>query len=185
MKASVIKWELRKARFFDRPAVKSLAGVAHRVMSRFGAFVRRDARGLLRKKGSKNNPYSRPGEPPHSPTDTLRKWVLFDYDAREMSTTVGPEKLNMVFFDGDGAPVTGTVPEVLEYGGRIRILEVLLRVPGSGGIEEKWIRADLRSRRKLADKPTRLRTADIAARPYMAPAFNKNLSHLRSWRAAA
>lgn len=200
MKASVLKWELRKARFFDRPAVKQLAGVAHRVLERFGRFVRRDARTLLRKKGTKNNPHSRPGEPPHSGgKGVLRKWVLFDYDAREQSVVIGPEKLNMVFFNGDGAPVTGTVPEVLEYGGHIRILEVLLRVPRSSvgrgkggrfetqadGFDEKWVRADLRSRRRLADKPTRLRGVDIAARPYMTPSFQKNLPHLRTWRAAA
>ena len=57
----------------------------------------------------------------------------------------------------------GTVPGVLEHGGAITILEVFKH--GS------WQRADLRSRRRLGNLPTRYRTARIAARPYMGPAL--------------
>ena len=82
------------------------------------------------------------------------------------SVLIGPAKTNQVFFNGNGQPMTGTVPEVLEYGGQIGILETEIR-PGY------WIRADLRSKRRLAGKPKRLRKATIAARPYMTPAFEK------------
>lgn len=196
-----LRWELEKLKFFDRPVVQDLAGKAKRVLSRFGSFVRRDARTLLRRKGTKAQPHSRPGEPPYSgPNGLLRKWVLFQYDRTEQAVVIGPMKLNIVFFRGDGEPAgRTTVPEVLEEGGRIAVLEALFRVPrgtrrgrNARGrfsretiFEDRWMRADLRSRRRLEGKPTRLRTVRIAARPYMQPAFTKNLPHLNQWRRAA
>ncbi|RPI59140.1 MAG: hypothetical protein EHM48_09340 [Planctomycetaceae bacterium] len=128
-------------------------------LSRQGAFVRRAAKSLIRKRKKA----SEPGSPPSSHTGLLREFIYFAYEPFTQSVIIGPVKTNQVFFDGDGEPVTGTVPEVLEYGGSIRVREVFQY--------GKWRRADLRSRRKLAGLPSRLRKVTIAARPYMAPAL--------------
>jgi hypothetical protein len=85
---------------------------------------------------------------------------------------IGPEKTNQVSFSPGGRPVTGTVPEILEKGGRVTVFEV---ARGDG-----WQRADLRSRRRLTGKRTRLRTSTVAGRPYMSPAFEKERAKLPS-----
>lgn len=198
MRQAELQWRIYKTQFFDQRVVKSFRNAAYTIMSRFGAFVRRDVRRSLRRTGTRTQPASRPGQPPFSPTDTLRKWILFAWDDREQSVTVGPHKLNIVHFRGDGEPVRGTVPETLEEGGTIKILEALYRVPvgtrrgrNARGrfaretvVEDRWYRADLRSRRRLENKPLRMRTVRIAPRPYMRPAFGQNLPHLKRWKAA-
>jgi hypothetical protein len=161
--------------FFDRLSVVHATDRATRnVFSKFGAYVRRDARKSIRS-GKKT---SKPGMPPRNRTGTLKRFLYFSFDKTRKSVVIGPAKTNQVFFSGDGKPVKGTVPSVLEYGGKISILEV----QRSNGL---WWRADLRSRRRLADKPTRMRTVTVAARPFMGPAFAKNLETLPDlWRNA-
>jgi hypothetical protein len=173
-----VHFNISKVHFFDRPVIRDFDRKAGKVLSRFGAFVRTRARSLLNKKGTKKNPTSKPGEPPRKQTGILRQFVFFAYDPSEKSVIIGPAKTNQIFFDQAGKPVRGTVPEVLEYGGQITILETELS-PGN------WQRADLRSRRRLAERPSRLRTVNIAARPYMGPAFDAELPKLREWRKAA
>lgn len=177
-----IHFNISKAHFFDRPVIREMDRKAGKVLSRFGAFVRTRARSLLNKKPTKNRPVSNPGEPPRRQTGILRQFVFFAYDPREKAVVIGPAKTNQVFFDRMGQPVRGTVPEVLEYGGQITILEALYDVPGKG---PTWLRADLRSKRRLTELQKRMRTATIAARPYMRPAFDKELPKLREWRRAA
>jgi hypothetical protein len=151
--------------FFDPNAVLSVVDRERQgVLSRAGAFVRRDAKGSIRQ-GKKP---SKPGKPPHSHTGELADRIFFAYDAADGAVVIGPEKLNQVYFDGDGQPLSGPVPEVLEEGGDIQVLEVWL--PRA----QKWVRADLRSRRKLAGRKTRLRRIHIEARPFMGPALAKN-----------
>jgi len=139
----------------------------HRYLSKAGAFVRRDAKGLIRKAKSP----SKAPAPPHSHTGQLRNRIFFAEDASTGHMLIGPEKFNQVFFAGDGQPVSGTIPEILEQpeGGEIRILEVW------SDHFHKWMRADLRSKRKLAGRKTRLRTVHIESRPFMAPALAKNV----------
>jgi hypothetical protein len=155
--------------FFDRDRVMGAVDKATRtVLSKFGAFVRTRARSLIRKRKAP----APPGSPPSSHTDVLRKFIYFAYDPEKRSVIIGPEKTNQVSFSGV-QPVTGTVPEVLEYGGRVTTLEVQRY--------GRWGRADLRSRRRLAGLPTRKRSITIAARPYMGPANrleSKNLPDL-------
>lgn len=151
-----------KQSFFDRMAVINRVEAAKlRVLSKFGAFVRRRAQTSLRKRKA----VSKPGEPPSSHTGILRRFIFFSYDHATGGVVIGPMKTNQVFFDKHRRPVTGTVPQVLEYGGSITILE-WQRFPGG-----PWERADLRSRRRLAERPLRYRTANIAARPFMRPAL--------------
>jgi hypothetical protein len=177
-----VHFNIPKAQFFDRAVIRDMDKKTGKVLSRFGAFVRTRARSLLNKKGSKKNPNSKPGQPPRKQTGILRQFVFFAYDPDEKAVIIGPSKTNQVFFDRIGQPVRGTVPEVLEYGGQITILEALYDVPGKG---PTWLRADLRSKRRLTDLKKRFRTATIEARPYMRPAFEKEIPKLREWRKAA
>jgi len=158
--------------FFDSPAVLRAVDRARRqVLSKQGAFLRTRARSIIRPRKTA----SAPGEPPHSHTGILRRFLYFSFDPATRSVVVGPAKTNQVFFEGHGRPVNGTVPEVLEYGGRIRTLQVY-----KWG---RWRRADLRSKRRLVGLPPRLHPANIGARPYMRTALALERKALPSlWR---
>jgi hypothetical protein len=168
--------ESLKGNFFDREAVVSKVEKKKRaILSKFGAFVRARAISSMlghnvpkgfghKSKVTDREGSSAPGQPPNPHTGLLVKWILFAWDQAAGGVVVGPMKLNMVSFDRNRRPVTGTVPQVLEYGGQITILEWYLSHLGI------WQRADLRFKRKLAERATRYRTVNIAARPFMRPA---------------
>lgn len=145
--------------FFDRAQVANRIDAAkRRGLSGHGAFVRRAARSSIRKR---KRP-SLPGSPPSSHTGKLKDFIFFAYDPTTDGVVVGPVNTHQIFFDKNRQPVRGTVPEALEYGGEITILEIFRH--------GRWMRADLRSRRRVAQYPQRYRTVFIAARPYMRPA---------------
>lgn len=153
--------------FFDRPAVMNRMEKAKlRVYRQAGGTVRKIARRDLK---YKDGP-SRPGQPPHVHNDDgeslLRSRLYFAYDAARDSVVVGPAFLNKVAFKeaSIGAPRV-RVPELLEKGGRAYVFEILKY--------GRWRRADLRSRRRIAEYPQRFRGYDMAPRPYMAPALAK------------
>ncbi len=99
-----------KGLFFDTLAVEAAATrTERRVLSRFGAYVRRRARSSIRRRKKP----SEPGSPPSSHTGLLRQFIWFFYDADERSVIIGPARLNTT---------TGNVPEILEYGGRAVIV---------------------------------------------------------------
>jgi hypothetical protein len=167
----MLGFEVNKAirNFFDVPkVVDAVTRAKLAVFSKAGAFVRRTAKGLIRK-GKKP---SRPGSPPHDVTGILKRFIYFALGPSKDSVVIGPAKTNQIFFDADGQPVKGTVPEVLEYGGQIGIEEV--QSPFSG----RWRRRDFRYRRAgtQAEWKRRRRIVRIEARPYMGPALQKNQS---------
>lgn len=183
-----IKSAKLKSFFFDRVKVhRAIDKATHKNLSKAGAYIMRTARGLIRSPGKKGLP-SKPGKPPKNRTGKLRDKILFAYEPDRRSVIVGPEETNQVFFSGDGKPTTGTGASVLEYGGEIQVLEVFGPIAtgnGSGGttFTTGWKRADLRSKRRNAGKPTRLRKVKIDARPYMGPALAKNEKKVSSfWR---
>lgn len=99
-----------KRMFFDRDAVMRKADAAtRRALSRFGAFVRRTAKGSIRKR-KKASP---PGSPPSSHTGLLKKFIFFGYDPSARSVVIGPARLNQ--------KGQGDAPSLLEYGGRATI----------------------------------------------------------------
>jgi len=99
--------------FFDRKAVRSAVDrSARRVLSRFGAFVRRAARSSIRKRKRA----SAPGEPPSSHTGLLRRFIFFGYDAGKRSVVIGPARLNQK---------VGDAPAALEHGGVSTVVEGL------------------------------------------------------------
>lgn len=187
-----------KQLFFDTAKVRRLIDERTRsVLSRFGAFVRRAARSSIRPRKRA----SEPGKPPSSHTGFLRENIQFAYDPRTNSVIIGPTAGNQVFFDRDIQPVHGIVPQILEYGGEAGVIEVAVKDVKTG--ELIWKRRDLRLRGKVAlvDKLRRnlaagkkvfrtdgrlvvgtdhhrFRTYRVQARPYMAPAFDNELTEL-------
>lgn len=152
-----------KQNFFDRPLVlRSVDQLMRKALGQYGAFVRRSARKSIRTRKA----VSKPGDPPSNRTGLLKDFLFFAYDEATRSVIIGPAKLNMTFFNEHRKPVKGTVPEVLEYGGQITVLEVQRR-------DGTWTRADLRSQRRLTGRNLRYRTVSIAERPYMRPAAAK------------
>lgn len=94
--------------FFDsRKVTSSVDKGTRKVLSRFGAFVRRTARQSIRKR-KKPSPA---GQPPSSHTGHLKKFIFFGYEPQKKSVVIGPEVLT------DGSK--GQAPSVLEYGGKI------------------------------------------------------------------
>lgn len=92
--------------FFDSPKVlRSVDTATRKVFSRFGAFVRRTARGSIRKR----NKASRPGQPPSSHTGLLKRFIFFGYDTNRRSVVIGPTRLTENH--------RGDAPSALEYGG--------------------------------------------------------------------
>jgi phage gpG-like protein len=94
--------------FFDSPRVtRSVDKTTRKVLSRFGAFVRRTAKQSIRKR-KKPSPA---GQPPSSHTGLLKKFIFFGYEPQKKSVVIGPELLT------DGRK--GQAPSALEYGGKI------------------------------------------------------------------
>jgi hypothetical protein len=149
--------------FFDSPKVtRAVDKASRRVLSKFGAFVRRTARQSIRKprkvaigkltdiqrahyRKTKERPFasSEPGKPPRNLTGKLKDNILFWYDVHEQSVTIGPAAFN-AGIDGMGS---------LEQGGIIL----------TSGFNRKLVR--------------------IEARPFMRPALARELPKLDAmWR---
>jgi len=95
-----------KAVFFDSKAIRRRVDrTTRRVLSRFGAFVRRTAKQSIRKR-KKSAP---PGSPPSSHIGLLRKFIWFGYEPDKRSVVIGPTRLSQ-----NGR---GQAPSLLEYGG--------------------------------------------------------------------
>lgn len=141
---------------FDRPVDK----VRKRNLSKFGSFVRRGSRGLIRKRKKA----SHPGQPPsaHS-SDKVKtpKFILFAWDPTTKSVVVGQVKLNSSLSPEHGDPM----PTVWELGGR--------RVIRERQVAGRWVTAG-RGRRKQGK--IRHRTVVYKKRPAMVPAFNAEKS---------
>src|SRR5262245_47126981 len=96
--------------FFTSAAVLKHADKKTRaVLSKFGAFTRRTAKGLIRKAKKP----SRPGQPPHGHgQQPLQKFIYFAYEPERRAVIIGPARLNGTI---------GTAPEALEKGKRAKI----------------------------------------------------------------
>lgn len=171
-----------------------------RVHRKFGAFVRKRAMSSIRRR---KNP-SKPGRPPTNQTGQLKRSIFFAAD--EHTATIGPTKFNQVVPDIklDGRT---TVPELLEDGGDAGVVETAIKTVDGGVV---WIRRDLRKRgavalfaairqrlennqgwvlsdgrnRVIPAGRNRFRTYTIEARPFMRPAFSRELTDSlpRMWR---
>ena len=100
-----------KRMFFTSKAVLSATDRAtRRVLSKFGAYVRRTAKSSIRKRKA----ISRPGKPPSSHTGLLKRFILFGYDPTRRSVVIGPLRLTR------GG--RGDAPRALEEGGTSRLV---------------------------------------------------------------
>ena len=94
------------ALFFDSKLVMSSVDRAtRRVLSKFGAFVRRTAKSSIRKRKKP----SAPGNPPSSHTGLLKKFIWFGYEPQHQSVVIGPKQLTQ--------NKRGAAPSLLEHGG--------------------------------------------------------------------
>ncbi len=102
----MIGFEIKQC-FFDRQAVtRKVAPATRKVFSKFGAFVRRTAKGSIRKR---RRP-APPGSPPSSHTGLLKQFIFFGYEPERRSVVIGPARLNQ--------RGRGEAPSLLEHGGR-------------------------------------------------------------------
>jgi hypothetical protein len=101
--------EFKKMFFTSRAVMSATDRATRRVLSRFGAFVRRAAKSSIRKRKRA----SQPGQPPSSHTGLLKKFILFGYDPARRSVVIGPMRLNQK---------VGDAPEALEHGGTSRVV---------------------------------------------------------------
>lgn len=143
------KVDVAKAFFFDRAVVQNAVDAATRKnLSKFGAFVRRNARDILKYRKRSSSA----GEPPTvhrtmarqkrgkdgatrtQSVSPLKEFIFFAMDVGNRSVVIGPARLNK----------PGDAPHALEYGGTSTVL-----------------------------KDGQAITIRIAARPYMAPSFEK------------
>jgi len=96
--------------FFDSPkVVRAVDKSTRKVLSRFGAFVRRTAKGSIRKRKKA----SAPGTPPSSHTGLLKRFIFFGFDTQKRSVVIGPTRLT--------ENNRGEAPSILEYGGRTTV----------------------------------------------------------------
>ena len=112
-----------KRLFFDRQKVLSKVSRAERrVLSRFGAYVRQDAKQRIRRR---NRPSQR-DESPTNQTGLLKRHIYFVFDPDRHSVVIGPTRLST----GSDAPAT------LEYGGQA-VVETSDGQPVRVAIEER------------------------------------------------
>ena len=100
-----------KKMFFTSKAVLSVTDRAtRRVLSKFGAYVRRTAKSSIRQRKA----ISSPGSPPSSHTGLLKRFILFGYDPSKRSVVIGPLRLTR------GG--RGDAPRALEEGGTTQVV---------------------------------------------------------------
>ena len=105
----MIRFEITKL-LFDQDAVRrKVDSGTRRVLSKFGAFVRRTARSSIRKR-KKPSP---PGSPPSSHIGLLKKFIFFGYEPAKRSVVIGPVRLSQ--------KGRGEAPHLLEYGGSTKV----------------------------------------------------------------
>jgi hypothetical protein len=144
-----------KAGFFDRAKVQRAVNAAtRRNLRQFGAFVRTRAQSSMlghtapKRFGVKSKVTNRagtsaPGQPPKPHTGMLVKFIFYSYEmGAQPNVVIGPILTHQSMKAARAQ--RRTVPSVLEEGGVIRIVD---------------------------RRNGKTRTARIAARPYMKPAF--------------
>lgn len=175
MELGSLKIEAVARSFFDREAVqKALGKKLARGLSRFGSYVMTGARGRIRKRKKP----SKPGQSPTNWTGALKQGIVFAADLTKKSVVIGPVRIN--------GRSSGTAPQVLEHGGQIttgqtaqkyRIGDIAALRPGGRKVKlRSAAQAALASRLSSASATASMKT--IAPRPYMKPAFDKELGKL-------
>jgi len=105
----MIRFEMTQLFFDTRKVRRAVDASARRVLSKFGAFVRRTARSSIRKRKKPSSP----GSPPSSHVGLLKKFIFFGYEPPRRSVVIGPARLTQ--------KGRGEAPHLLEYGGATKI----------------------------------------------------------------
>jgi len=105
----MIRFEMTQLFFDSKKIRRSVDRTTRRVLSKFGAFVRRTARSSIRKR-KKASP---PGSPPSSHIGLLKKFIWFGYEPAKRSVVIGPARLSQAG--------RGEAPSLLEYGGTTKV----------------------------------------------------------------
>lgn len=144
---------------------RSLDKAYYKVHSRFGAYVRADARERFRSRSRK----AKPMQGPTNRMGLVKDNIYFSVIHSGRDVLIGPARLpRMPRYSGR------TVPEILENGGRVtrRITNGFLHSIREDGIidEEAFYR--------LKAKEGELATFNYRPHPYMGPAFRENKPEL-------
>lgn len=161
-----VNFEIVKSQFFDRAVTSRLSDAARKVLSAFGAFVRTSARSSI-----KVAPWTGDGG------DRSALWTKRKPSRRRATSRPGDppyarranSPIRMIYFHFDRQDQSVIVGPI-GFGSR----------PGEAtdALEDGGTTTLIRKRRF---RTTREKVR-IAARPFMRPAFEKNLPHLRRWR---
>lgn len=177
--------------FFDRPAVMRFLDKTESIaFNKIGGRIRKTAmRSMRQQKKPKKKAYvqtaSSPGSPPRRrvPLGSGLTKIYYVYSAAQHQVQIGPVKFNWSAFP------EMTVPEVHEFGGRVKIVEIDYSVTRDGWQlrgDPMWIQVGPRGQRNRGKRPMRVRTANYPKRPFMFPALEKNRQFIRdSWAGAS
>ena len=150
--------------FFDHKKLrKNVDRKKIRFLARFGAFVRRSARSSI-KPGGKSGKTSAPGEPPRSQTGYLKRGIFFAYNLKTESVVIGPIIVPTKY----GGP---NVLQSLEEGGSV-MAKIASVQAGGRNAAGQFTKKKLRGFKTVK--------ADVKARPFMGPAFQKELKNISS-----
>jgi len=164
---SFIGFRIRTARFFDRDLLKAISNGHKRALSKFGAFIRSDAKRSMRtarvrkrRKGTRQvvrkgvvvriaKSGSPEGTPPRAIYGHIKRFLFFEFDdSKGPNVVVGPWKLQ------EKTRTKHPVP----------------------AIHEQRKKSHAFVRRRIKGKTVNQR---YPQRPYMVPAFEKNKKKLR------
>ena len=184
---SALDWNLRalKASFFDTKKIqKELDTFERKALSKLGAYIRRRAKSSIKnapkidvatgqitrkRKGlALRDAVSAPGKPPYSHEGSLKRLILFAYDARGKSLVVGPAKFKV-----------GDVPRTLEHGGSVTVRTPVPRIRSKRRAKPQQAAAYRRLvlAGRIVVPPTQYdtRLVTIKARPAMKPAGDEEV----------
>lgn len=129
-----------KTQFFDRELLLKKMGKARRKqLGRAGGAIRVTAQRSMRY--APIGKHSPPGLPPkaHQPNPLLRKHLYYAYDGSRNSVVAGSMALNVSKGGSVGGQLRsgkGLVPEIMEFGGSVRLREI--QRPGAQGAAGEW-----------------------------------------------
>lgn len=165
--------------FFDREAVQKAVERGNlRALAKAGAFIRTRARSSLRRRKKPSAPGSPPSVHSRDSFATLKN-ILFGLEPQRQSVIIGPVGLRGRSSIAATAPVSGTVPNVLEFGGAVAVSEQEITFHDHGDTVTRWVQANPRRRRSgKRDMPRRRRRVRVDARPFMGPALEAEAQHI-------
>lgn len=140
-------------------------------LHKIGAYLRRRARTSLRRRKRVSQPGERPSV--HSTDDTVSlKHIAFVVAPDDTQVLCGPIRLNQRNMVVDVG--SQTVPQILEFGGTVRIHEEARKDGRPWAGDVVWGRRDMRRGAKPWKK-YRVRNARYQPRPFMGPALEAEI----------